>query len=128
MSKEAVLETVTMSYGDDGILRIKINEGAVMGLPQAKLQFETIRRLCGEGKILVLIDATASHTVTKEAQEYAAQNVGNRIATAVINPNPFSKISLNLFLRIFRPTTPYRMFSNEENASAWLKEQRNNHN
>ncbi len=128
MAKEAVLETVIMSYGDDGILRIKINESAVIGLPQARLQFETIRRLCGEGKILVLIDATSSHTVTKEAQEFAAQNVSNRLATAVINPNPFSKISLNLFLRIFRPATPFRMFSNEENACKWLLEQRGNHN
>jgi hypothetical protein len=128
MAKEAVLETVTMSYGDDGILRIKINEGAVIGLPQAKLQFETIRRLCGEGKILVLIDSSATHTVTKEAQEYASQNVGNRIATAVINPNPFSKISLNLFLRIFRPVTPYKMFTSEERACEWLMEQRANHN
>lgn len=128
MAREAVLETVTMSYGDDGILRIKINEGAAIGLPQAKLQFETIRRLCGEGKILVLIDARADHTVTKEAQKYTAQNVGNRIATAVINPNPLSNISLNLVLKVFRPTTPYKLFSNEENASAWLGEQRGNHN
>jgi hypothetical protein len=127
MAKEAVLETVMMSYGDDGILRIKIKEGAVIGLAQAKLQFETIRRVCGDDKILALIDATASHTVTKEAQEFAAQNVGNRIATAVINPNPFSKITLNLFLRIFRPVTPFKSFSNEENAVKWLLEQRGNH-
>lgn len=124
MSKEAVLETVTMSYGDDGILRIKINEGAVIGLTQAKLQFETIRRICGDGKILVLIDTSASHTVTKEAQEYASQNVGNRIATAVINPNPFSKISLNIYLRIFKPVTPYKMFFSEESACEWLLEQK----
>ena len=124
MAKEAVLETVTMSYGEDGILLIRIEEGAAIGIRQAKLQFETIRRLCGDGKILVLIDASANHTVTKEAQEYAANNVGNRIATAVINPNPFSKISLNIYLTIFRPQTPYKMFSNEEDAREWLLEQK----
>lgn len=125
MAKEAVLETVLMTYGDDGILRIRINEGAVIGLSQAKLQFETIRRLCGEGKIAVLVDATLSHSITKEAQEYAAQNVGNRIATAVINPNPFAKITLNIFLAIFKPATPFRTFMNEENALKWLKEKVN---
>jgi hypothetical protein len=123
MAKEAVLETVTMSYGEDGILRIRIEEGAAIGLLQAKLQFETIRRLCGDAKILVLIDARAHHTVTKEAQEYAAQNVGGRIATAVINQNPFAQISLNLYLKIFKPVSPYRLFSEEDEAVAWLKEQ-----
>lgn len=122
MAKEAVLETVLMTYGDDGILRIRINDGAVIGLPQAKLQFETIKRLCGEDKIAVLVDSSASHTITKEAQEFAANNVGNRIATAVISPNPFSKLTLNLFLGIFRPTTPFKMFTSEENAVKWLKE------
>lgn len=122
MAKEAVLETVLMTYGEDGILRIRINEGVTIGLEQAKLQFETIRRMCGDDRILVLVDATRSHTVTKEAQEYAAQNVGNRIATAVIASNAFSKISLNIYLSIFKPVSPFRMFMNEELATKWLKE------
>lgn len=128
MAKEAVLETVLMTYGDDGILRIRINEGAVIGLSQAKLQFETIRRLCGDVKIAVLVDATLNHTVTKEAQAYAAQNVDNRIATAVINPNPFAKITLNIFLSIFKPATPFRTFTKEESALMWLKEKMNSIN
>jgi hypothetical protein len=122
MAKEAVLETVLMTYGEDGILRIRINEGAIIRLSQAKLQVETIKRLCGAGKIAVLIDASAAHTVTKDAQEYSANNVGNRIATAVLNSNPISKIGLNFYLKIFRPSTPYRLFSNEENAVKWLKD------
>lgn len=128
MAKEAVLETVLMTYGDDGILRIRINDGAVIGIAQAKLQFETIRRLCGEHKIAVLVDASTSHTITKEAQEFAANNVGNRIATAVINPNPFSKLTLNLFLGIFRPATPFKMFTSEEGAMKWLREKINARN
>jgi hypothetical protein len=124
MAKEAVLETMQMSYGDDGILRIRIKEGAVIGLAQIRLQSEMIQRLCGDAKIPVLIDASLSHTVTKEAQEYGAHSVGNRVATAVVNPNPFSKIGFNLYLRIFRPSTPYRIFTSEENAEKWLREQR----
>lgn len=123
MAKEAVLETVLMTYSDDGILRIRINDGAVIDLPQAKLQFETIKRLCGDAQIGVLVDASASHTITKDAQRFASANVDNRIATAVINPNPFSKLTLNFFLKLFKPPTPFRMFLGEENAVKWLKEQ-----
>ena len=123
MSKEAVLETVVMSYGEDGILRIKINEGAVLGLSQVKLQMETIRRICGDKKIPVMVDARLNHTTTTEAKEYAAQNVGNRIATAVVSSNPINNISVNLYITLFRPVTPYKLFANEEKALGWLHEQ-----
>lgn len=125
MAKEAVLETVTMTYGDDGILRIRINEGAVIGLDQAKLQYETIHRLCGDTRLPVLVDARSNHTVTKEAQEYGAAKASGRIATAVLNGNPFAKVSLNVFLSIFRPASTFRVFSDEEKAIEWLKEMRN---
>lgn len=123
MANEAVLESVIMSYGDDGILRITINEGAEIGIQQTRLQLETVRRICGSQKVRVLIDARASHEVTQEAKEFTAQNVGNRIATAVISSNPLTKISVNIFVRMFKPSTPYRIFSREAKALAWLKEQ-----
>lgn len=123
MANEAVLETVVMTYGDDGILRITINEGASIGIQQTRLQLETIRRICGDAKIPVLIDARASHHVSTEAKEFTAQNVGNRIATAVISSNPLTKISVNIFVSVFRPSTPYRVFSNEAKAEKWLSEQ-----
>ena len=123
MAKEAVIETAVMIYGDDGILRIRINEGAHIDLAQAKLTRETIRRLCGETKIPVLVDATVRYTITKEAEEFGAQNANNRIATAVISSNPFGKISLNIFLAIFKPSTTFKFFMNEEKAVEWLNEQ-----
>jgi hypothetical protein len=124
MAKEAVIETAVMIYGDDGILRIRINEGANIDLSQAKLTNETIRRLCGDAKILVLTDATAQYTITKEAQEFGAQHVDNRIATAVLSSNPLGKISLNIFLSIFKPSTKFKFFTNEEKAVEWLKSMR----
>ena len=123
MAKEAVLETVLMVYGDDGILRIRINDGAVIGLAQAKLQTETIRRLCGDTKLPVLVDARANYSITKEAEEYGAQQAANRIATAVLSSSPFAKLTLNIFLGIFKPTTKFKAFSDEEDAVKWLKEQ-----
>lgn len=123
MAKEAVLETVLMAYGDDGILRVTINEGANIGIAQAKLQKETTERLCGNLKVPVLVDARASYTITKEAEEYGAQQSLNRIATAVISSSPFAKITLNVFISIFKPATAFKVFSNEEDAVLWLKEQ-----
>lgn len=128
MAKEAVLETVLMTYGDDGILRIKINEGAHMTLAQAKLQLETIRRLCGNKRVPILVDARVNYSTTKEAHEFSAQHEEIRLATAVISSNNFTKVSLNLYLSIFKPSTPYKLFSKEQEALAWLNEQIRLHN
>lgn len=124
MAKEAILETLTMSYDDDYILRITINEGAQIGLSQVKLQFETIRRICGDEKIVVLVDASASHTVTSEAKEYAAVHSGNRIATAILSANPIMKITVNLFSKVFKPKSTYKWFSSKVKAEKWLLEQK----
>lgn len=123
MAKEAVLETVLMTYGDDGILRIRINEGADITLAQAKLQLDTIRRLCGDKKVPMLVDARANYTTSREAHEFSAQQEGIRLATAVISSNQFTKMSLNLYLSIFKPSTPYKLFTNEQDALVWLREQ-----
>lgn len=123
MAKEAVLETVLMSYGEDGILRIRINEGASIGLAQAKLQYDTIQRLCGDTKVPVLVDARANYSYSKEAEEFAAQHSGRRIATAVISSNTFTAVGLNLYLSIFKPSSPYKLFSSEDSALEWLNEQ-----
>jgi hypothetical protein len=122
MAKEAVLESVTMILGDDGILRIRIMEGACINLAQAKLQYETIRRLCGDSRVLVLVDATSKHEVDKDAQQWAADHTENRIATAVISSRPFAAITLNLFISLFNPKSTFKLFRDEEKALAWLKE------
>jgi len=120
MAKEAVLETVTMIYGEDEILRITINKGAVIGLEQVRLQFDTIRRLCGEKKIPVLVDARADHHITREAKEFAAHSDSNRIATAVVTSNPLGSIFINFFIRVFKPHSRYKSFFGFAEAELWL--------
>lgn len=122
MAKEAVLESVTMLLGDDGILRIRIKEGARINLAQAKLQYETIRRMCGDEKVAVLVDAASEHSVDKDAQQWAADNTDNRIATAVISSSPVAAITLNLFITLFKPKSTFKLFREEEKAMAWLHE------
>ena len=123
MAKEAVLETVTMIYGEDQILRITINNGAEIGLEQVRLQFETIRRLCGDNRIPVLVDARCDHQITREAKEFAADSDSNRIATAVVTSNPLASLFINFFIRVFKPQSRYKSFFSFADAEDWLKQQ-----
>lgn len=123
MIKEAILSTMWMGYGEDGILRVRMVEDAVFDLEDAKLQFNTIRRLVGEKRVPVLLDARKPFTTTKDAHEYLAQQSGHRIATAVITTNMISKTIINTYITVFRPASPYKMFTDETEALEWLKAQ-----
>lgn len=122
MSKEAILSTVWMGYGDDGILRIRMLENAYIDLDNIKLQYRTIQRLAGNKRLPVLLDARASFTTSKDAYEYLSQESAKRIATAVLTTNPLSKAVINTYVTVFRPASPYKMFTDEEKAIEWLKE------
>lgn len=122
MAKEALLSTAAMSYGDDGILRIRILANATIGIEQVKLQYEYTRHLCGTGNVPVLVDARHTFSITREAQQYSAQQSAGRIATAVVTNNPVTRILTNTYVKIFKPASPVKMFSGEEEAVMWLKE------
>lgn len=122
MSKEAILSTVWMGYGDDGILRIRMLENAYIDLNNIKLQYSTIQRLAGNKRLPVLLDARASFTTSKDAYEYLSQESAKRIATAVLTTNPLSRAVINTYVTVFRPASPYKMFTDEQKAIKWLKE------
>ena len=112
-----------MGYGEDKIIRMRIFEGITIDLKQARLINESMRRLAGDESLIpVLIDARATYSWDKDAQEYIAQNSGFRLATALITNNPVSRLLSNSYSKIFKPDYPLRVFSGEEKAIAWLKE------
>lgn len=123
MAKETLLQSCWIGYGEDKIIRMRIFEDTTIDLGQARLINESIRRLAvGENLIPVMIDARATYSWDKDAQEYIAQNSGFRLATALITNNPVSRVLTNSYSKIFKPNYPLRIFSNEEKAIAWLKE------
>ncbi len=124
MAKEALTSTVSMSFCEDKILRITIFQNAHIDIEEAKANYASSYRITNGEPVLVLVDARNDSTVSRRAQEYASQQTHLRIATAVISENPFTRMFTNLYMLIFRPASPIRLFTNEENALEWLEEMR----
>lgn len=121
MAKETLLQSCWLGYGEDKILRMRVLEGAVIDLNQAKLITEAMMRLADVTPVPVLIDGRQSYTWDKDAQEYIALNSGFRLATALITNNAVSRILSNSYAKIFKPTYPIKIFSSEEKAVEWLR-------
>jgi hypothetical protein len=122
MAKETLLQSCWMGYGEDKILRMRVLEGATIDIQQAKLITESMLRLADEVPVAVLIDGRENYTWDKDAQEYIAQNSNYRLATALITNNPVVRIFSNSYAKVFKPSYPLRIFTDEEKAIAWLKE------
>ena len=119
--QQVITRTAEIILGKDGILRTKIFEGVEIGLRDVQEYYVFTEKLTGGEKALVLLDGTASFTITDEARAYASEQANKtRAATALIVGSAAARIFYNLYVQINKPQTPTRMFNDEASAIEWL--------
>ena len=85
---------------------------------------EDVKTLCGKDLPPILVDLRKIHIMSDDAREYFAmrnRNAGVK-AIALVIKSRSSKLIGNIYLSINKPTVPTRLFTNEESAEKWLKE------
>lgn len=108
---------------ENGILWMKVLDGAHIDLPSLIEDSEVNPILTGNKKALAIYDARGFYTMTDEATDYLRSGILNktRIATAVITDNLGTRLIVNFISRIKKTDSPLKMFKCEETALAWLK-------
>ena len=71
---------------------------------------------------MVLVDASEEYEVTEEAKAYGQTDEAtkNRIAIAYVTSSFTNKIMFNLYLKVYKPRVPLKMFTNKNAALKWL--------
>ena len=112
-----------MFIDDDGILQIKMLDGVHITLEKVKEYFEVSHQLTHDTKVLVMVDNTLDYSITDDAKRYASSSVAlkNRIATAVVTNSVINRLMGSLYIKLYKPMVPTKMFYNEETALKWLK-------
>jgi len=112
-----------MYVDEDGILQIKIIEGAILTLENIEENYKAHKVLLGENKALLLIDTRVKYKFTKEARTYLADNniALNWIATAFLVDSFTSRLATVLFIWLSKPIIPTRIFISRAKAHKWLK-------
>jgi hypothetical protein len=127
MSKEKVIEhpMSTSWIGDDGILRVLLKPGAVMTLKDVKLSTEATEELAGGKKVLTLVNMVNVRSVTREARVYSGSEhaARNTLALALLVGSPVSRVIGNFMIGLNKTSYPTRLFTQEDEALAWLKKQ-----
>jgi hypothetical protein len=115
--------SATVSFRDDGIFQVD------MKVINRELSLKDVRELTeaigimGKGaQYPVLVMVKEFNTISKEASEYSASEIGARytLANAVVIRSAAIRIGVNFFITMFKPVRPTKMFNNEENATQWL--------
>lgn len=121
-----IIETrvVRLQMGEDGVVRQKTLDVEDYSVEDAKAHVAATGRVTGGKRAPILADIRGVRNAgSAEIREYYASEEGARYTAALgmVVESALTRIVANLYFRIDRPPYPSRMFTNEEQALAWLK-------
>ncbi len=123
MTQKKVRTKINEKWVDEnGILWIKVIEGAHIDLPSLIDDNAVNAPLTGGKKALALYDARNYYTITNEATDYLRSGILNksRIATAIVTSSLGTRLLVNFLGKIKKVESPMKMFATEEEALVWL--------
>ena len=119
---------VTLKSGrfwrEENILRGQAADGAEATLDSAREQVAAQRQQLDDGKPLpFLMDIRRARSLSREARNYFASDEAAQVfaATALLVSSPLSRAIGNFFLGLNKPKMQTRLFTDENEALAWLK-------
>ena len=121
---EATIKRGARFYVDDqGIIRGREADGASFGLSDAQEAIEVIRELAAGRKCGLVVDISDLRTMTREARAYFTHKDHEEFlyAVALVVRSLVSRAIGNFFLGLNKPAVPTRLFTDDEDALAWLR-------
>ena len=110
-------------FDEEGVLWLKPIKEANVDLKEIMTCFKIYREMgCDKKKVLQVIDARATVSITHEAREYTSKH-GNDffIASAVISNSLAIRLIVNFFNSFYNQKLPLKMFATEKAALKWLR-------
>lgn len=117
------IETAILHRRKDGIIHITFKDQTELDLELQDTLVKLYNELAEGKKRLFLFSAFSDVTVSKEARDRATEleNVYPAIATAIVADTIAYKLIANFFIKMNKPKTPYKVFTNSIKAELWLK-------
>ncbi len=124
MQSAFINDKIKIVQGDDQIYRyIAINQ-CTLDMDTLKKMTETGDSWNGTQLCANLIDLRDMFFVDSKTRDYAASQYRPHVAgQAIVIESKISSYFANLFLKFSRPKVPTKLFTLEEEAIGWLKEQ-----
>lgn len=121
---EATIKRGARFYVDEqGIIRGREADGSSFGLSDAQEAIAAIRELAGGSRRGLVVDISDLRTMTRDARAYFTHKDHAEFlyAVALVVRSLISRAIGNFFLGLNKPEVPTRLFTNDEDALAWLR-------
>ena len=115
--------TAVINLSDDGLVTVRIRDGADQSLEDAKANLAMALSLTTGRRRPLLVDIRTAQPLAAEARhQYSGKAlVDNFSAMALlVESSPLGRMMGNVYLRIARPEIPTQLFTDESRAAAWL--------
>lgn len=107
----------------DGIIAIRINQGAKQSLADAQENVASLRNLAAGRRAPALIDMSGALPLDPEVRHYYADpKIADAVSAIalVVAASPLGRMMGNVYMRMARTGVPMRLFPDEPSAVAWL--------
>jgi len=116
--------TARIDLNDDGLLIVRINDGALQSLSDAKENLAlAVSETRGKRRPLLIDIRTAQPLDADARHHYSGQTLVEQFSALalLVEGSPFGRMLGNVYLRVARPGIPTQLFSDDALAVAWLK-------
>jgi hypothetical protein len=116
-------KTAAIDLREDGVLTVRIRDGAYQSLDDAKVNLATaIAETRGRRRPLLVDIRTAQPLDADARHHYSGQSLidGFLALALLVDQSPFGRMMGNVYLRVARPGIPTQLFTKETRAVEWL--------
>jgi hypothetical protein len=127
MDKRTETNTATIYKDDKGVIHVILHAGVKMDYYDALDHYLVIKNLSGNAPVLKLIDSRNSWSIQPKARKFlAGKEVKEKtIARAILMNSSIKSVLINFFNELNKPEVPTKVFTDYEEAYAWLMERSN---
>jgi hypothetical protein len=118
--------TALVDLGPDGVVTVRIRDGAHQSLTDAKQNLGAALDERGGQRRPILVDIREAQPLDAEVRHYYSGQVlvdGFSALAMLVDANPLGRMMGNVYLRVARPGIPTRLFTHPEPALEWLATQ-----
>jgi len=124
MRSTVVNDKIRIVEGDDMIYRYIAINNCTLDMDTLEKMTQVGDSWCQERLCANLIDIRDMLFIDSKTREYAADQYRPHVAAAaILIDSKISSYFANIFLKFSKPKFPTRLFTNEDEALKWLKEQ-----
>lgn len=121
--KEVVIPEATLQLKEDGIVYIYLKANIVYDIELQNKLLKHYHEITQGKPAPFLFEGGSGIVVTQKSREYSIKMESHSpcTATAAVTDSLIYKFMCNFYLHFNKPTKPYKIFSDKNQAIVWLK-------